>query len=242
MREARLRAGFKSAAEAAQSFGWQESAYRHHENGTRNYGPDAARKYGRAFRVKPGWLLGLENINEMPATQANADDRLGVNGSVAAGVWRESESWNDERRFVINLPSPIPGAKRFGLVVEGRSMDRSYEPGTVLDCISIFDRGVHPKSGDHVIVERIRADGLRELTVKEYREKEGRFQLVPRSSRGEFKPLDYPGPDRPGEKDPSTGELVQVIAFVVASYPPRVIELMERMGLIVEVDRLRATG
>jgi SOS-response transcriptional repressor LexA len=236
LREARIRAKFGSASEAAQRFGWGEAGYRHHENGTRDFGADAARRYGRAFKVKPGWLLGLEKINDLPPTlQANAD-QLGVNGSVAAGVWRESEQWNDERRFVINLPSPVPGARRFGLEVEGTSMNVFYEPGTVLDCVSIFERDVKPQSGDHVIVERVRSDGLRELTVKEYQEREdgsGKlYILAPRSSDGRFKEISYPGPDRPGEKDPDSGELVQVIAFVVASYPPRVLGLMKRMGLI----------
>lgn len=238
LRDARQRAGFASAAEAAQRFEWGVSGYRHHENGTRDYGPDAAKRYGRAFKVNPGWLLGLDKIKDSPPTITGDADQLGVNGSVCAGVWRESEQWNDERRFVINLPSPVPGARRFGLEVEGGSMDVFYEPGTVLDCISIFDRDVKPASGDHVIVERIRPDGLRELTVKEYAEQgEGtatRFLLVPRSTDARFKPVAYPGPDKPGEKDPSSGELVQVIAFVVASYPPRVLELMKRMGLIEE--------
>ena len=232
LRQARIDAGYSSAAEAAQRFGWQESAYRHHENGTRNYGPDAAKKYGRAFKVKPGWLLGLDKINDLPPTPSNAADELGVNGSVAAGVWRESEYWNDERSFVITLPSPVPGAQRFGLVVEGNSMDLFYEDGSVLDCVSIFSGEVKPSTGDHVIVERVRPDGLRELTVKEYCEEGGKYLLVPRSTDPRFRPVEYPGPDKPGEPDPATGELVQVIAFVVANYPPRVLELFRRMGLI----------
>ncbi|HVM38322.1 MAG TPA: XRE family transcriptional regulator [Sphingomicrobium sp.] len=235
LRDARQRAGFSSAAEAAQRFGWSEPAYRHHENGTRNFGPDAARRYGRAFRVKPGWLLGLESVADAPSSEPEGSVELVVNGAVAAGVWRESESWDDERRFVIKLPSPIPGIRRFGLLVEGFSMDQVYEPGTVLDCISTFHdpahpNGVPPKDGDHVIVERIRPDGLRELTVKEYREEGGRLLLVPRSSRPEFKPLEYPGPDR--EIDPATGEVVRIIGFVVAPYPPRAIELLRRTGLV----------
>lgn len=233
LRQARINAKFASASEAAERFGWTVSAYRHHENGTRNFGPDAAKRYGRAFKVKPGWLLGLEGVSQPSlADRGAADDRLDVNGSVAAGVWRESEHWNDDRRFVIDLPSPIPGAKRFGLEVEGLSMDLFYEPGAVLDCISIFDKPVKPANGDHVIVERTRPDGLRELTVKEYREERGRFLLVPRSSDPKFKPIDYPGPDKPGARNPETGELVQVIAFVVASYPKRVMDLFKRMDMV----------
>lgn len=236
LRQARKLARFSTAAEAAQRFGWPEGAYRHHENGTRGFGADLAQKYGRAFKVRPGWLLGLEFVNEPPSI-TDAAELLDVNGGVAAGVWRESEHWNDERRFVINLPSPIPNVRRFGLVVEGLSMDDFYESGTVLDCMSTFHDanhpdGVPPSNGDHVIVERIRPDGLRELTVKEYREQDGVLLLVPRSSRPEFKPVAYPGPD--GDTDPATGEIVRIVAFVVTSYPPRVLDLLRRTGLIGE--------
>lgn len=230
LKAARENAGFDSAADAARAFGWTESAYRHHENGTRNFGADAAKKYGRAFKVKPGWLLGLEAVGKEPLTDgAEDDDRLVVNGNVEAGAWRTSEHWNDERAFVIEgMPSPIPGAKRFGMVVAGYSMDEFYEPGTVLDCVSIFKGGVEPETGDHVIVESIRPGGLRELTVKEYRVIDGRRWLTPRSSKAEFRPTEYAGPDaeHDGESE------VRVIAFVIAAYPPRTLDLMRRMGMV----------
>lgn len=229
LKEAREKAGFESASDAARSFGWTESAYRHHENGTRGFGPDAAKKYGRAFKVKPGWLLALEQLSPALPDAEPVDDTLVVNGSVEAGAWRSSEHWDDERTFVIEgMPSPIPDAKRFGLVVVGASMDLIYEEGTVLDCVSIFKGGVTPKSGDHVIVECIRPDGLRELTVKEYQEDQGRYLLVPRSRNAKFKPLEYSGPDA----EHSDSSEVHVIAFVMTAYPPRALDLMKRMGMI----------
>jgi SOS-response transcriptional repressor LexA len=232
LRAAREKAGYSSAADAARTFAWPEPAYRHHENGTRGFGADAAKKYGRAFKVKPGWLLGLDNVDGGPPPQSQEDDRLVVNGSVEAGAWRASEYWNDERAFAIEgTPSPVPGARRFGLVVVGRSMDEFYEPDEVLDCVSIFDAKVKPETGDHVIVECIRSDGLRELTVKEYREEGGRYWLVPRSTRPEFKPMEYPGPD----KEHSDGDGIHVIAFVVGSIPPRVLSLLRRMGKVTPI-------
>lgn len=232
LRAARERAGYSSAADAARAFGWTESAYRHHENGTRTFGPDAASRYGRAFKTNPGWLLGLDNVDGGPIGRPQQEDRLVVNGSVEAGVWRTAEAWDDERTFAIEgVPSLVPGARRFGLVVAGRSMDKHYEPDTVLDCISIFDTEVKPQTGDHVICECIRSDGLRELTVKEYREEHGRYWLVPKSTKPEFEPVEYPGPDMEHVSDSE----IRVIGFVVSAYPPRTLDLLRRMGRVSAV-------
>lgn len=229
LKQAREKAGYPTAAAAAQAFDWPESGYRHHENGTRSFGPDLAKKYGRAFKVKPGWLLAIEGVGDGPAAAFVADDKLVVNASVEAGVFRQSEEWNDERGFVIEGSKPlIPNARRFGLAVEGASMDEFYEPGTVLDCASIFDVNIKPQSGDHVIVERVKPDGLRELTVKEYREEDGQFILMPRSKRNGFTPVVLPGPMEGMIGD----EQVRVIAFVVGAVPPQALALLKRMGKI----------
>jgi phage repressor protein C with HTH and peptisase S24 domain len=230
LKQARIAAGFDSAQDAADAYGWNAPAYRHHENGTRGFGPDAAKKYGKAFKVRAGWLLGLDHVEKDPPTPLPDEDRLVVNGSVEAGAWRATEAWDDDRAFVIEgMPSPLPGAKRFGLVTVGLSMNEFYEPGTVLDCVSIFKGGTTPKTGDHVIVERIRPDGLRELTVKEYYAEGGRYMLVPRSTSQAFKPIEYAGPDHEQSAD---GEQIHVIGFVLAAYPPRTLDLMKRMGLV----------
>lgn len=57
LKQARIRAGFKSATAAAKAFGWTESTYLGHENGSRGLPVDAAQRYGRAFRVPWEFLL-----------------------------------------------------------------------------------------------------------------------------------------------------------------------------------------
>lgn len=227
LKAAREKAGFRSAGAAAEQFGWTASAYRHHENGTRGFGLDAAKKYGRAFKVKPGWLLAMEGVNDEAPVDFVASDWLAVEGAVAAGVWREPSD-NSVTRVRIDVPPPVPNVKRFGLVVEGYSMDLHYEPGTVLDCISIFTNGVEPATGDHVIVERVKPDGLRELTVKEFAERDGIFYLTPKSSRPEFKEMMIGRPDR----DVIDDDQVTVIGFVVSTIPPRALGLLRRMGKV----------
>ena len=130
----------------------------------------------------------------------------------------------------IDIPPQFPTTKRFGYVVEGQSMDLVYEPGTVLDCVSIFAHGVSPETGDHVIVERVRDGGLRELTVKEFVTRDGRYFLLPRSTRPEFQTeIEVGMPDH--ELEDFDGE-VRVIAFVVAAIPPRSLRLLDRLGKV----------
>lgn len=57
LKEARRKAGFRSATAAAKAFGWTESTYLGHENGSRGLQIDAALRYARAFRVDWGWLM-----------------------------------------------------------------------------------------------------------------------------------------------------------------------------------------
>lgn len=55
--QARARAGFDNATDAARRYHWNENTYRSHENGVRDVSRKAAERYGKAFKVSSGWLL-----------------------------------------------------------------------------------------------------------------------------------------------------------------------------------------
>lgn len=226
LREARIAAGFESASDAAREFGWERSTYGHHENGTRPFNVEQAKRYARAFRVNPGWLLALDKVQAVPIS-TEKERIVEVTGAVAAGIWRETWEWSQDRRYeVVVGRSPFPHARHWGLEVEGFSMDQLYQPGTILICASIFDIKLEPDTGDVVIVERVRADGTRELTVKEFlRDEEDRRWLVPRSNKPEFQaPIEIGRPDY----DHIGEDRIQVIAYVVGDYNPRAQRLLER--------------
>ena len=90
-------------------------------------------------------------------------------------------------------------------------MNALYPPGTILECVS-FLGGVEIASGKRVIVERLRIDGEREVTVKElYRDDDGIEWLVPRSNNPAFQ-----APVRADQQDADIVE-VRVIGVVVGS-------------------------
>ena len=61
LRQARLDAGFTSAAKAADALGLKSSSYAAHENGQNGFDAEHAKRYGRKFGVSAAWLLTGEN-------------------------------------------------------------------------------------------------------------------------------------------------------------------------------------
>lgn len=51
---------YSSARKAALRFGWAPSTYAAHENGQNEFGPEEAKKYGKAFKAPWDWILGGE--------------------------------------------------------------------------------------------------------------------------------------------------------------------------------------
>lgn len=122
LRQARLNAGFKDSTEAARRFGWTESTYRHHENGTRNFMRPRAQEYARAFRVPVEWLLFGKGH----------PDKKGVPlvGYVGAGA--EVFPMDDGGALDWIEPMPGIGPEAVAVRVKGDSMFPRYFPGDVL--------------------------------------------------------------------------------------------------------------
>lgn len=57
LQHARKRAGFETAQDAADRFGWNAVTYRAHEAGDRGLKIGVAEKYAKAFKVSQSWLL-----------------------------------------------------------------------------------------------------------------------------------------------------------------------------------------
>jgi phage repressor protein C with HTH and peptisase S24 domain len=76
LKEARQKAGYKTATAAIDAFGWSSSTYRAHENGQNGFKPSDAELYGKAYRVSPSWLLlgegdALQSANNRKVTKAH---------------------------------------------------------------------------------------------------------------------------------------------------------------------------
>lgn len=151
LRQARTRAGFQTASDAARRFGWAESAYRHHENGTRGFKMDAAQRYARAFRVPVDWILfGKGTGTKKPVP---------VVGIIGAG----SEIYPIDDGGQIDDVEPMPGLgpEAVAVRVKGDSMYPRYFEGDII----VYDKHVDPTqaSGQECVVAL--ADGRRLVKV-----------------------------------------------------------------------------
>lgn len=141
---------------------------------------------------------------------------LFIKGVAAAGRWAEAWELPDGElgTFPGRTDLTVPISQRFGVRLEGESMNAVYPHGTVLECVS-FLSNVEITSGRRVIVSRRRNGTEIEVTVKEYQvDGDGVEWLVPRSHHPDFQTpfrVDQPGPGI---------DEVQIVGVVVGSYRP----------------------
>lgn len=130
---AREQAGFDNPREAARNFSWNENTYKSHENGLRGFRYDSARRYGRAFKVSPAWLM----------TGEGAPDKITVPVVAYVGAGAEIYSIDDhEKGAGIDEVEAPPGVTSGVVAVRvlGDSMYPVYRDGDKL----FYDR----QSGD----------------------------------------------------------------------------------------------
>lgn len=143
---------------------------------------------------------------------------VSVIGKVQAGEWVEAwETPLDDQFEVGVVQNPkYRGFRRFGMEVCGPSMNLIYPEGSIVICVRFSDLAREPVTGERVLVERQRHDGLVEITVKEYVVDPAtkKVWLWPRSDRPEFaQPIPLPEPENGnGIED------VRIIALVTGSY------------------------
>src|SRR3569623_1133554 len=89
---ARERAGYPTAADAARALGIKYQTYAAHENGNSGLRPKVADRYARKFRVSLDWLLTGRGELSGDGVQPLGNDVAGlpVLGSIQAGHWLDA--------------------------------------------------------------------------------------------------------------------------------------------------------
>lgn len=129
LKQARENAGYETAQAAADAFGWQIGAYRHHENGSQGRGIPAksALQYARAFRVRPEWILWGEGERDIHPLH----EQIPVFGY--AGAREAVDIIPSDDQGPIDEVQPLRAEDGFkAVVVRGVSMLPAYRDGDVL--------------------------------------------------------------------------------------------------------------
>lgn len=70
LKKAREEAGFLDATSAARAFGWTIPTYLSHENGSRGFKSQVAKRYAAVYKVSAAWLISGEGQMRGPGIDA----------------------------------------------------------------------------------------------------------------------------------------------------------------------------
>jgi transcriptional regulator with XRE-family HTH domain len=121
-----------------------------------------------------------------PAVQARM---VRVEGFVQAGEWEETWTWPEDDQYEVPVPMDpeLIGYRLHAAETRGPSMNRRYPEKTVVIFTDAIETGEDVVPGYRYVIERERADGLKEATVKLlWTDESGRFWLLPESNDPRF--------------------------------------------------------
>ncbi len=138
LREARRKAGYKTATAASEAFGWPASSYASSENGHRGITATKAQRYARAFGTTAEWLLYGENEPEqVPSPQphppkSNTTFMFPVHGSLRGGSEDYLKASDECIDRVTAPPSLVDIKGAYAIYMPGTSMEPRYHEGETL--------------------------------------------------------------------------------------------------------------
>lgn len=133
-------------------------------------------------------LVRLKNAIGMESS-SNGLRNVTVAAYVQAGAWTETWEWEDDQKYVVSVPD-VPELRPFKLFAaetRGPSMNRRYPEHTVVVFTNVIETQESPLPGKRYIVERRRASGETEHTVKLLHvDSDGKLWLMPESDDPRF--------------------------------------------------------
>lgn len=158
-------------------------------------------------RLKSSIGMGLEKVDGLRIVVVAAH--------VQAGHWVETWEWEDDDRFSVSVPD-LPELRPYRLYAaetRGPSMNKRYPEKTVVVFTHLEETGLAPIPGKRYIVERRRASGEAEHTVKLlFLDNDGKKWLMPESDDPRFQsPISF----EEGTGDADIVEIIGKIEFAV---------------------------
>lgn len=128
LRQARVKAGFKSARKAAEAMGLKYSTYASHENGQTEPDREDVHRYARRFKASPAYILtgegkiGAQNLAPLMG-------RIGAGGDIDPDYEQVPEGGIEDIELPINV-----GIDAIAFEISGASMKPRYDHGALIVC------------------------------------------------------------------------------------------------------------
>lgn len=169
LQHARVRAGYKSAADAARRLGVPYGTYSGHENGGRGIKEDELRQYALAFHVPVGWLqFGEGSLDNAPA-RVPLGGYVGAGGRIDTSTEQREAGVEYEAELAVKVPDAVVCYE-----VVGESMLPVYEPGAAIICRA-YTLDPEPYLDKRVVLAT--KDGARHVKVLVEGTQPGRYNL-----------------------------------------------------------------
>lgn len=130
-------------------------------------------------------LEAVKILKTTPVLEKDTPVRMvRVAASVQAGHWAETWEWADDDQYEVAVPDDplLRSFKLYAAETRGTSMNRRYPEGTVVVFTNVMETEESFQAGRRYVVERLRADGAMEHTIKLlHLDDDGKYWLVPES-------------------------------------------------------------
>lgn len=175
LKDARLKAGYATAFEAARAFGWNHNTYASNENGNAAYSFRRAGIYAKAFGKTPLWLYTGEGPNTCQTVAPATTPPL---VPIVGEVWSQGEVRIETQRCGGRL-TPLPpggGPHTVALQIRGHSVFGIVDEGGLIYFEDLRTPPAPDMLGQIVVVET----ESNEVLVKRLQRgvRSGRFDLV----------------------------------------------------------------
>lgn len=144
------------------------------ENGHSGLNADKLKKYADALGVEPHDLLAADNEGRM----------VTVTGFVQAGYFAETCELDEADQYDVPVPNDLNlrSYTLHGAETRGNSMNKRFPEGTAIIFTNQIETQEDVEVGAYYIIEKERADGMREATIKRLHMADDRsLWLVPES-------------------------------------------------------------
>ncbi|KZK85738.1 MULTISPECIES: XRE family transcriptional regulator [unclassified Pseudovibrio] len=187
LKSAREKAGFSSAADAAEALGIKTPTYTHHENGTRKPKSNAIERYARFFGVDATWLF----FGKGEGARAQQESRplidkqrvksllqpftVPVFGSLSGGNEDYLEATGE---YLDHIPAPrslMDVAGAYALYMPGNTMEPRYLEGEAL----FVNPKKLPRAGEYAAIQHVKDTGAEEHLVIQV----GRYEGIEKGKR-----------------------------------------------------------